>query len=283
MKTALFILGAALLLPVAAGAQVFATAVGSPQSGITRALPPPSPGVIPSTQLVAGGGSITYFGTVCSHDCQHEQFARLRQAFETARPTVVFFESAEGAVDSTETATISRQGEASYVRFLAQEHQVPTERLDDPVAEYAYLQTRLAPERLKLLCLLRETQKFRARTGASKALTKKAMRALLANSAFFLPGTDEVIHNQAELAAAYRRYCPAGGKWWEAPAAWFNPAAPAAGVSSPTIEEFKDAIREFRAQTLYGKLAAQAQAGQRVFVVLSRDNLPLVRLPLAHR
>ena len=283
MKTALFILGAALLLPAAATAQAFATTTGSPQPASACALPPPSVASLPYTQPVAGGGSITYFGTVCSHDCQHEQFARLRQAFENARPTVVFFESAEGAVDSTETATISRQGEAGYVRFLAQEHQVPTQRLDDPVAEYTYLQTRLDPERLKLLCLLRETQKFRARTGASKALTKKAMQAFLANSAYFLPGTDGVIRNQAELAAAYRRYCPAGGKWWEAPAAWFNPAATAASVSNPNIEEFKAAIREFRAQTLYGKLVEKAQAGQRVFVVLSRNNLPLVHLPLARR
>ncbi|MDO7887658.1 hypothetical protein [Hymenobacter cheonanensis] len=275
----LFVLAAALL-HTAAAAQVVATAATRPQAGIARTL---AARALPYTQPVAGGGSITYFGTVCSHDCQHEQFARLRQAFEAARPTIVYFENPAQPLDSTETAVISRLGEGGYIRYLAQEHQVPAERLNDALAEYAYLQTRLDPERLKLFCLLREVQRFRARTGGSKALTKKAMQAFLAHSAFFLPGTDGVIRNQAELETAYRRYCPAGSKWWDAPAAWFNPATTEASLSNPSIEEFKAAIREFRAQTLYGKLVAQAQAGQRVFVVLSRDNLPLVGQPLANR
>jgi hypothetical protein len=281
MKTALFILGATLLLPAAAAAQVFATA-SSPQPGIARTLPSTSVEALPYTEHVAGG-SITYFGTVGSHDCQHEQFARLRQAFETTRPTVVFFENPDFGIDSTETTTINHYGEAAYVRFLAREHQVLTERLDDPLAEYAYLQTKLDPERLKLFCLLRETQRFRARTGAKKALAKREMRANLTHCASFLPGTDGVIRNQAELEAAYHKYCPAGGKWWNAPAAWFNPASTTASVRNPNSEEFRGAIRAFRTHTLYGKLAEKAQAGQRVFVVLSHDNLPLVRLPLAQR
>ncbi|MVN74995.1 hypothetical protein GO988_01505 [Hymenobacter sp. HMF4947] len=278
MKALLWV-GAALLLPAVAVAQPFvaaASAYGQPLGGGSPTPPLPAEATY-YTQQVAGGGSITYFGAVCSQNCQHEQFAKLRRAFETSRPNVVFYEKPEDGVDSTETATISRLGEAGYIRYLAEQHQVPVARLDDPVAEYTYLQTKIDPERLKLLCLLRETQRFRAHTNASRAVTKKAMQSFIKNSAYFLPGTEHVIRNTAELELAYRLYFPTGGKWWDAPAGWFNPAVPVASVSNPDIEDFRNAVREFREQTMYGKLMEKAQNGQRVFVVINRDYLPLVR------
>ena len=271
MKTIFLLLGAALLVPAAVAAQSFTVASQVVSSSAAAPVAPPTP-----SQPAASAGSLTYFGTVRSHDCQHEQFARLRQAFATVRPTVVFFENPDMGFDSTEATTIGGWGEGAYVRFLAQQQQVPTQRLDDPEAEYAYLRTQLDPERLKLFCLLRETQRFRARTGASKVLAKKAMLAFIAHSDVFLPGTGGTIRNEAELEAAYQKYCPAGPKWWDAPAAWFNPAATGTSLSNPAIEGFKGAVQAFREQALYGRLAAQAQAGQRVLVVLSRDYLPLV-------
>ena len=279
MKASFFWLGAALLLPATgAVAQSFVSAASSQSVGGASTTPPAAAGAPYYTQQVAGGGSITYFGTVCSQDCQHTQFAQLRHVFETKRPTVVFYDKPDCGVDSTETTTIGRYGEAGYVRYLAQQHTVPTQRLDDPVAEYAYLQTKLDPERLKLFCLLRESNSFRRHTGASKTLTKKAMASLIRQSAAFLPGNEGVIRNMAEFEVAYRTYCPAGSKWWQAPSAWFNPTLSADNKSNLNIEDFKGAVREFRAQAMYSKLMEQAQAGQRVLVVVNRDYLPLVRV-----
>ncbi|GAA4495138.1 hypothetical protein GCM10023172_06340 [Hymenobacter ginsengisoli] len=260
-------------------AQSFVSAASSqPLSSASpsiSATPPAAARASYYTEQVAGGGSITYFGAVCTQNCQDAQFARLRQAFETNRPTVVFFEKPDCGVDSTETATINNFGEAGYVRYLAQQHQVPTQRLDDPLAEYAYLQTRIEPEQLKLFCLLRESVRFRAQTGATKTITKKAMAALIDHSSYFLPGTEGVIRNMAEFETAYRKYCPLGSKWWQAPAAWFSPRLAADNMSNLYIEEFKGAVRDFREQTLYGKLVEQAKTGQRVFVFINRDYLPL--------
>jgi hypothetical protein len=205
MKASFFGLGAALLLSASgATAQSFVSAASGQPLGSASVAPPAVAGTQYYTQRVAGGGRITYFAAVCSQDCQHAQYAQLRQAFEASRPTVVFFEKPDMGVDSTETATIGRFGESGYVRYLAQQHGVPTQRLDDPLAEYAYLQTKIAPERLKLFCLLRESQRFRARTGASKALTKRAMTALIQHGAGFLPGDGGVIHNMGEFEAAYQ-------------------------------------------------------------------------------
>lgn len=280
-----FWLEAALLLPTGAVAQLavaqsFVTTTAMASAGgqqLASAMPPAVASAQYYTQPVAGGGSITYFGATSSQDCKHAQFAQLRQAFETNHPAVVFFEKPDLGVDSTEVATIGRCGEAGYIRYLAQQHGVPTQRLDDPLAEYAYLQTKLDPERLKLFGLLRESYRFRMQTGATKAITKKAMAALITQSAYFLPGTEGVIHNMAEFEAAYQKYCPAGSKWWQAPGAWFNPTLTADNLSNLNIERFKDAVREFRERTLYSKLVESAQGGRRVFVVVNHDYLPLVR------
>ncbi|TDN36471.1 hypothetical protein E4631_18850 [Hymenobacter sp. UV11] len=269
MKTVALLLAVALLPAAPSFAQTLAAAPGNAQAVSLRAT-----SLAPAyyTRSVAGGGSITYFGAVCSHDAADAQFAQLRQAFATSRPTVVFYQNPDGGLDSTETATIARLGEGGYARFLARQYQVPAERLDDPLAEYAYLQTKLDPERLKLYCLLRETQRYRMRTGASAALTKQAMRQLIANSAHFLPGTAQVIRTEAELVAAYRRYCPAGPKWWQAPADWFAPQA--ANSDNAFLREANAAVLAYREQQVYGRLLAHAQAGERVLVVMGRAELP---------
>ena len=270
MKTVAFLLAATLLNAAPSFAQSVAAQGGSAQAVSLRTV-----ALAPAyyTRSVAGGGSITYFGAVCSHDAADAQFAQLRQAFATSRPTVVFYQNPDGGLDSTEAATIARLGEGGYARFLARQHQVPAERLDDPLAEYAFLQTKLDPERLKLYCLLRETQRYRARTGASAALAKRAMRQLIANSPVFLPGTAQVIRTEAELAAAYRRYCPAGPQWWQAPADWFAPQA-AAGSDNAFLREASAAVLAYREQQVYSKLLARAQAGERVLVVMGRAELP---------
>ena len=226
------------------------------------------------TRGTTGGGSITYVEVVPSQDAKHEQFAQLRRAFVAIKPTVVFFENPDCGVDTTEITTINRLGVAGYTRFLAQQYQVAAERLDDPVAEYDYLKTKVDVEQLKLYYLLHHTQQFRQRTGASKALTMKAMQAFIANSASFLPGTEHVIRNMAELKTAYQKYCPTSGKWQQAPATWFGAtAAPASAGSSP-LADLNRLVCAFRSEYMYRKLVEKAQAGHHVLVVVGHDHVP---------
>jgi hypothetical protein len=261
MQTAAFLLATALLLP-AASAFAQSVAFAAPEADLQELA-----GCYAVARATApAAGSVTYFGVVTSHDAQHEQFARLRQVFEASRPTVVLFEKPDMGVDSTEAATIARLGESGYARLLARQHGVRAERLDDPTAEYAYLSTRTEAPQLKLYYLLRASQQFRLSTGASKALAVKAMRQLLAGSAPFLPGTGAAIGNLAELAAAYRQYCPNAGQWWSRPLG-----------TPPTealVQYLDEELRTFRAQHLARQVAAHTQAGERVLVVLDRSHLP---------
>ena len=261
MKINALLLASALLLP-AAGAFAQSFAFVAPAADLHE-LVGAYPGALASAPAA---GTVTYFGVETSHDAQHAQFARLRQAFAASRPTIVLFEKPDLGVDSTEAATIARLGESGYARFLAQQHGVRTERLDNPTAEYAYLRARTAAAPLRLYYLLRASQQFRQSTGASKALTQQAMRQLLAGGATFLPGNEAPIGSLAELAAAYRQYCPASGQWWS------RPLAPQ--PTADLLQQLDQDLSAFRSQRLSEKVAAYAQAGERVLVVLDRSHLP---------
>jgi hypothetical protein len=219
--------------------------------------------------------SITYFGVVNSQDAHHEQYAQLRQVFETFKPTLIIVEKPDLGTADTEAATIASKGAAGYARLLAQQHQVPTERLDNPEAEYEYLRTKIDAEQLKLYYLLREAHNYRERTGGSRAMSKKAMQQLINNSSYFVPGTEHVIRNVAELAKAFRTHCPDGGQWQDAHSAYFCPQA-AVGLypSGSFAHTLGSAISDYREQHVYSKLAARADAGERILVVMSCNQLP---------
>lgn len=270
MKITALLLASALLLP-AAGAFAQSFAFVAPAADLQELV-----GTYPTARAAApAAGTVTYFGVETSHDAQHTQFARLRQAFAASRPTVVLVEKPDLGVDSTEAATIANLGESGYVRFLAQQQGVRAERLDDPAAEYAYLRTRTAATPLRLYYLLRASQQFRQSTGDSKALTLKAMQQLLAGGATFLPGTEGPIGSLAELATAYRQYCPTSGAWWSRPLG-----------TPPTealVQRLDEELRAFRTQRLARQVATLTQAGERVLVVMNRAELPAAPATLASK
>ena len=268
MKTPSFLLAAALLL---------STTGAFAQSAPVASLAAPVAS-LPLAQATAAqptaAGSVTYFGVVNTHDSHHEQFARLRQALAASQATVVLFEKPDMGVDSTEAATIEHLGETGYVRLLAQQHNLPAERLDDPLAEYAYLRARTEPTQLKLYYLLRANQQLRHATGASKQLAIKGMQALLKNGATYLPGTEQVIQNQTEFEAAYRRLCPTGGQWWQRTVADLTPQDLASHPTEAFVQDINDSLRAYRAQRLAQLVAQKVQAGERVLVVLDCRHLP---------
>jgi hypothetical protein len=263
MKTTALLFAAALLSTLGATAQDLALAPTA------RELASPT-----ATAKPAAAG-ITYFGVVNSSDSKHEQYAQLRQVFETYKPTLVVVEKPDLGPASSEATTIESQGAAGYARLLARQYQVPTERLDNPEAEYSYLLTKLDAKQVKMYYLLREARRFRQRTGATPALTEKMMMQLIGQSTHFLPGTERTIQSVSELAAAYHMACPDGGQWWEAPAAYFCPqAATALYPSGSFAYTLNRAICDYREQYVYSKLAARAEAGERILVVTSCDQLP---------
>jgi len=268
MNASSFFLAAALFFPAfGASAQNF-VAVPDAQELVG------SYSAAQATARPASAGSVRYFGVVTSQDARHEQFGQLRRAFETFQPTLVVVEKPDLGVASTEASTIATKGVPGYTRLLAQQYNVPTQRLDNPDAEYAYLRTKVDAEQLKLYYLLREARRYRQATGADKALTKKAMKQFLANSNTILPGLENTIQTVDELAAAFQKHCPGAGQWWDAPATYFCPQAAGLYSVGSFSRTLNDAINEYRQQYVYAPLAARAAAGERILVVTSYDQLP---------
>ncbi|QKG51770.1 hypothetical protein [Hymenobacter sp. BRD67] len=269
MKTTALLLASALLLP-ATGAFAQSFAFTAPEADLRELVGCHSAASHPATP--AAGTVVTYFGVETSHNTQHEQFARLRQVVEASKPTLVFFEKPDLGVDSSESLTITRLGESGYARYLAQQHGAKAERLDDPLAEYDYLRARLEPSQLKLYYLLRVARQYQLSTGASRAQVRQAMAALIAQSSYWLPGTEQVVPNVAALQATYRAQCPSGH--WEQ-AAMAGPS----GRAATFMAAIEAQVREYRAQRLQRQVA-EAQ-GERVLVVLDRAHLPAAPATLA--
>ncbi|WP_151087810.1 hypothetical protein [Hymenobacter baengnokdamensis] len=269
MKTTALLLAAALLPATGAFAQSFAFTAPDPD---LRELVGCHPAA--SRPATPAAGTVTYFGVETSHNTQHEQFARLRQVVEASKPTLVFFEKPDLGVDSSESLTITRLGESGYARYLAQQHGAKAERLDDPVAEYDYLRARLEPAQLKLYYLLRVARQYQLSTGASRAQVRQAVAALIAQSAHWLPGTEQVVPNVAALQATYRAQCPSGH--WERAA-----TAGPSGQAATFMAAIEAQVREYRAQRLQRQVAEAVAQGERVLVVLDRAHLPAAPATLA--
>ena len=267
MNASSFFLAATMFLSFGASAQNFVAVpdeqelVGSYSAAQAAARP-------------AIAGSVRYFGAISSQDARHEQFGQLRRAFETFQPTLVVVEKPDLGAAASEATTIATKGVPGYTRLLAQQYNVPTERLDNPEAEYAYLRTKVDAEQLKLYYLLREARRFRQNTGADKSLTVQAMKQLIANSATFLPGLENTIQSVDELAAAFQKHCPGAGQWWDAPSTYFCPQAASLYPIGAFSRTLNDAINEYRQRYVYAPLAARAAAGERILVVTSCDQLP---------
>ncbi|NML63750.1 hypothetical protein HHL22_00875 [Hymenobacter sp. RP-2-7] len=259
MKTTALLLAAALFAPAAGALAQSATFVAAASALGPAAAPQ-------ATAPMAPSGSVTYFGLVSSHDAQHAQFAQLRQVFATSRPTLVLLEKPDMGVDSTEAATVSRCGETGYVRLLAQQHGVRTERLDDAQAEYEYLRARTEPAQLQVYYLLRLSQQYCHNVHPSKAVLQQAMQQFLANSYAILPGAALPVRSLPELAAAYRQLCPGGGAWQQV--ALGTRPAPA------FAQHLDEDARAFQLQRLAQRVAQHTQAGERVLVVLDASHLP---------
>ncbi|WP_303312478.1 hypothetical protein [Hymenobacter sp. BT730] len=271
-------LGIALLLAILTGATVAPAQNLAPtpcdQQLVGYAKPLPAKPTWTYTRTLPAGGSVYYFGAEHSQNASHEQFSRIKKAFAEAKPTVVLFEGPNRGIDSTETGTITKFGESGYVRYLARQQNVRVESLENPVAEYQHLKTKFDLEQLKLFYLLREAQRLRTRTQATPGQITKAIEVLLTKSAQMLPGSDQVIRTVPELEAAYQKYWPEGGNWWEAPAAWFDPMATSASTGGKFTNDINRASSEFRNLYMYRLIADNARAGQRVFAVVGRNHVP---------
>ncbi|AKQ44894.1 hypothetical protein TH63_03480 [Rufibacter radiotolerans] len=224
------------------------------------------------------GGSLAYIGAHHSTDPAHPQFAQIRQAWQTQKPTLVFFEGPNRGTTATADETIQQLGESGYVRFLAQTDGVKTQSLEmSPQEEVDQLLStgKFSKEQIKLFFVLREASRLRDRKGLKDEQLQAAIAQLLAKANTVIKGFDEVIPDVSALQVAYQKYWSAPATWWQAPAVWFTPGGEGEKTGGKFTNEINRLNSENRDRYMYRLLSQAVLKGEKVLAVVGRNHVPM--------
>lgn len=227
----------------------------------------------------SGGESraLTILGAQHLRDPADPQFARIAAAFAEARPTLAFYEGPDRGIAADAEETIRSRGESGYVRYLASQAGIEAHSLEpSPGQQIAMLLAEHPLDRVNLFFVLREAARLREREGRTGAALDEAVRTLIERSAqmaaqarLALPVTD-----LASLDAATRRYWP-GRDWRALPLEWFSPRAEDAMTGGVFLGAINRSDSMNRDRYMVSQLVEAARLGNRVFVVVGRNHVPM--------
>ncbi|HEY8593057.1 MAG TPA: hypothetical protein VIL42_09375 [Sphingomicrobium sp.] len=223
----------------------------------------------------ASAPTLTIIGAEHSRDPAHEQFTRIARNFVTAKPTLAFFEGPDRGIRADAETTIRETGEAGYVRFLAKKAAISTRSLEpSPGAQLKSLAASFPPDQVFLFFTLREAARLRDRENKSGAQLNAAMTALLAKAAKMMPPEALPFTDLAGLTAAAARYWP-HRDWRTLPASWFSPLADDNKTGGVFVAAINRADSNNRNRHMVELLTAAVKSGERPFVVVGRNHVPM--------
>lgn len=231
----------------------------------------------------AGPARLTMIGAEHSRTPDHPQFARISKAFAKADPTIAYFEGPDrgGAEDAEQT--IRDMGESGYVRFLAKQAGKPVGSLEpSPVEQIAALLAKHPADQVYLFFILREAARMRDREGkAGPALDDSvAMLLLRAQALAAKAGKPLPFDDVAGLQSAARGYWPARD-WRTIPGDWFSPLAEDEQTGGRFLGAVNRSDSHNRNVHMVALLAKAVREGQRPFVVVGRNHVPMQAPALA--
>ena len=210
-------------------------------------------------------------------DPAHPQFPRIAAAFAEAKPTIAFFEGPDRGTREGAEATIRETGESGYLRLLARQAGIKAQSLEpSPVEQVKTLSAQFPVDQVALFFVLRETARLRDREGLQGEALDKAVAALLQKmqplgqaAGVALPFADT-----AGVQAAFARYWP-GRDYKSADARWFSPTAVDAETGGIFTGAINRADSSNRDRHMVRLIAAAVKAGERPFVVVGRNHVPM--------
>jgi hypothetical protein len=228
--------------------------------------PHPVPYVL---RLSAGKGRLLYFGAKHTYDPNDAEISQIEKWWLKLNPEVAFFEGADpeaspAIVKSREE--IGKNGEPSFVLFLAARDNVPVHSLEPTQrAEIALLLKRHSPEEVKIFYVLRQIPEFRSgkHDETVEAYTNGVLAWLSAKPE--LQGKPRTI---AELKVISARLFPQLAEWRDVPQEWFDPTQ-----AVTYLNEVSRQLSEFRDQHMLTLLTEQLAQGKRVFAVVGASHV----------
>ncbi len=219
------------------------------------------------------GTGVKVIGAEHSRDPSHEQFGRIAFAFDTAKPTLVLFEGPDRGTAGSRDEAIRTGGESAFARLLAKDAGIPTRSLEpSPGEQLKALAGDFPQDQVMLFFVLREAARLRDREHLSGEKLDGAVAALLQKAAGMgpMPFTD-----LAGLDAAFRKYWP-DRDWRRADARWFDPLADDAATGGKFFAAINRANSTNRNRHLVKLLTEASAKGERVFVVVGRNHVPMI-------
>jgi hypothetical protein len=226
-----------------------------------------------------GNRALTIIGTQHLRDPVDAQFRHVAARFGDTRPTLVFFEGPDRGVAGSAEETIRSRGESGYARFLAAEAGIQARSLEpSPGQQLGMLLAGHPLDQVTLFFLLREATRLRDREGLSGAALDQAAGQLIQRSAQLAGGAGLTlpVTDLATLDAAVRRYWP-DRDWRTLPADWISPGADDARTGGVFLGAINRSDSMSRDRHMVRQLVEAVQAGNRVFVVVGRNHVPMQR------
>lgn len=222
----------------------------------------------------AGERRLTIIGAEHLRDPANAQFRRIADAFAAAKPSLVFFEGPDRGVRAEGESTIRETGESGYVRFLATSAGIPARSLEpSPPAQMKALLAQFPPDQVLLFFVLRESARLRDREGKSGPALDSAVSALLAKIAAL--GAPLPFRDVPGLESAAKGYWPARD-WRSLPAAWFSPLADDKATGGVFLGAINRADSNNRNRHMAALFADAVGKGERPFVVVGRNHVPML-------
>lgn len=222
---------------------------------------------------------LVMIGASHSRDPAHPQFARIASEFAAARPTIAFYEGPDRGERATAEETIRETGESGYLRFLARAAGAQLRTLEpSPGEQFGMLAKAFPADRVLLFFVLRETVRLRDREKLSGEALDAAVAKLLAHAAQAAPGLP--FTDLAGLDAAAKRHWP-DRDWRAAEAKWIGPGADDARTGGVFIGAINRADSRNRDRHMVRILSEAVKAGERPFVVVGRNHVPMQAPALA--
>ena len=222
---------------------------------------------------------LVMIGASHSRDPAHPQFARIASEFAAARPTIAFYEGPDRGERATAEETIRETGESGYLRFLARAAGAQVRTLEpSPAEQFGMLVAQFPADQVLLFFVLRETVRLRDREKLSGDALDAAVAKLLAHAAKAAPGLP--FTDLAGLDAAARTYWP-DRDWRAAEAKWIGPGADDAKTGGVFIGAINRADSMNRDRHMVRIFSEAVKAGERPFVVVGRNHVPMQAPALA--
>jgi hypothetical protein len=218
--------------------------------------------------LSAGHGQLFCFGTRHTFDPADWQLRAIEDYWRQYHPTLALNEGGDPPVLPSRDETVSRFGEAGFVRYLAQADRTPVRSLEPlPGEEHALLLEDFSAEQIKLFYVLRGVAQFR-KSRNDESVEDFVAKVLAGLSS--APGLAGAPASLPEFEQSYARLFSEPSDWRNVPAAWFDPA-----VSKPATytNRVSRRLSEFRDRHMVNLLVGEVRKGERVFAVVGGSHV----------